>query len=291
MILKIAGGVLAGLIVFAAGYLAGSRRHGTSSPAPRERDPRSSAVAMTDIESAPAQSAPTATRAGSPGQASAVAAAELAVLRDKLRSAEVRLAQTGAQLEAAGQANGQYDRLMETVRLKMESNQGRRPAIWPLAFDERTFQPRSDLVTFLGLDEERARVLRDLCRQNLQRVQDWELQHSRVVSQSDTKLSYLIPRLPDQLKAAFVEDLASVIDPDYMEFVVMNAVDPLFYSGREPDQNKVITYSILDKNNRLWYQIATAFADKDGTNKYQDYSTSSPSSTVPTRWNHFFDVE
>ncbi len=291
-VVKVVGVVMGGTILFVAGYLTGSNRD--PEPVRQAHDPQPAAatkVTQPNPSSSAARQLPPAAPAESPDQPNAATAEELAVLRDKLRSAEYRLAQTGAQLEAAGQANGEYDRLMDIVALRTEANDGRYPAIWYLAFSNHSLQPRSELITFLGLDDGQAQNFKDICRENLQRIQDWELQHARVVKQTDTRLSYELPQMPDQLKASFVADLATVIDPEYLEFVVANAVNPVFYAGREAGLNKVVTYSIeTNDKGSLRYRMGTSFVDANGRTQGSS-SSSRSSSTVPDRWNHLFGVE
>lgn len=130
-----------------------------------------------------------------------------------------------------------------------------------ISFLENSFEPQ--LLEFMGLNETESDQLRTMASTANEAVLEWELANAQCIEDTPTNCVYELPPLPEEYKANFIQELATLFDPDDME--TMNPIVEKLYESLNNKRIASVTYvskeEYLQQRNPLFQSNSSISTD------------------------------
>ena len=107
----------------------------------------------------------------------------------------------------------------------------------------KDFQPSDSLIECLGLEERQVQDLKRICKQAYSDMKAFELENAVAVDQTDDRLTYQIPSMPDEYQASVIESIESLFEKDDSGIISAIALRSLKKEATE----KRVTFQIETK--------------------------------------------
>jgi len=169
-------------------------------------------------------------------------------------------------------------------------------AIRDINFLYEEFYPDRSTIEFFGWDEETVSQIKEIAKESLKKVKDFEKQNAVRIETGDGTVVYNIPALPGTMKEHYIKSLEGVIGKDNVRVLSPLIERKLKYWGK----NRQLTFSLksVPKRSRLKneierknFMIMIKDRDNDDVWPYNisfniSFSPNSPMFRDEDRWSH-----
>lgn len=164
------------------------------------------------------------------------------------------------------------------------------------------FKPSDDLVGFFGWDEEQVAQLAQAGKEVDAAIKAIESEQAVCIEDSDKKLVYEIPAVPEELKKRYMQSMEAILGPDDMVLLSSNLEKQFEPSsakrtltltiGPPPDHISMHNTVVPDQEwMKVMVEHKTGESSPFGGGTSTSFQSYTPGKTISFNWNHVFKME